>query len=445
MKMCASLLGAVGLPLVVAQFGQPSPLEMHIVHDALAELTSSKLQVIHSKSSEGPCLAPSWTAELMEFFPIGGFGQGRGTYSYDRAQQRWRAKTCLLSTLFHTDGDKICIDRLAHNVSTKSEFGMNWTVGEGELAVCHVFPGPYYDQFALFALAVHKGTGIVAGEACEVWEYRFESQGKNVSGSACIGSDGVPRQLNVTTDAAFKLASSLNYTFSHARIGPLSDEVFTPSEVCEHQYPMPLCPSSAEEALLLYRAHSPLEPRSLEERNLGDALGDMAFFCDISGMDETQLVTLWSVRANSSWAQYSYCFFQHGKNLCNGHIGKHVGRESALGVGQNHAQGQCSVNDEVGSWYSFPADGHCPQGAEIGNGGCTWSARPIRSVHTKCILNDRGLKESCASERGHAPMLKSAAIFRAALETGDPAQGGCPEAEKASEDSLVERPASSIA
>jgi len=252
-----------------------------------------------------------------------------------------------------------------------------------------------------------------------------------------VASDGVPRQLNVTTGMAYKAASTQNYTFSNPRIGPLGDEEFAESDVCAHRYPLPPCAGAEEVSLTMYRVHSRAEPRSLANRNSGDALGDMAFFCDLAGLDATSLVTKWSVRANSSWGQYGYCLFSGGKNVCYGNTGKHVGRQSALGLGKGAVQGQCSVNDDVGNWLAFPGEGECADGASVGTGGCTWSATAVRTVSAGCIIKDRGLAASCAQDRGHAPMTKSSAIFEAALETADPAKGGCPDAELAEDVVLV--------
>jgi len=326
-------------------------------------------------------------------------------------------------------GDRLCIDQLGANVST--EFNANITIGEGPNSVCKVIPSPYYDMFAILHLAEHQGSGSVAGEPCEVWALSLKASGYESNVSACIAADGVPRQYNMTSNVAFKLAGSKFLTFSNISVGPPGDAAFEPSEVCRERWPMPPCPSSAVETLDLYRVRSPKEPNSAVNRNLGDALGDMAFFCDLS-LDETQVVTHWAVEANNSWGQYGYCLYVNGQNLCFGSTGHQVGRESALGLGEGAVQGQCSSNEDVGSWFSLPGQGQCPLGAPVGTGGCTWAARALRTVSTACIMEERGLKAACARERGHAPMRRSAAIFRAALETADPAKGGCPDVGDAS-------------
>mmetsp|Transcript_50039 Transcript_50039/g.126119 ORF Transcript_50039/g.126119 Transcript_50039/m.126119 type:complete len:436 (-) Transcript_50039:265-1572(-) len=398
-------------------------------HSALAALLSElPVASFAAQGNGGPFVAPSWVADIVQEYGDGSLGSGKGTYAYDAAGQRWLIKTCAKNTIFHTAGDKLCMAQLGANLTGRTLLNMNTTVGEGSNSVCKAFPGPYYDMIAIFAAyAQHRGSGRVGGEPCEIWSLGMPSAGFSVS--ACMGSDGVPRQMNVTTGVAYKAAGSQNYTFSNPRIGPLGDEVFANSEACAHRFPMPPCPSGEEVSLTLYRTHSSREPRTLENRNLGGAMGDMAFFCDIGGIDETQLVTKWAVRANSSWGQYGYCLFANGTNVCYGNTDKHVGRESALGLGEGAVQGQCSANHDVGSWYAFPAEGHCPDGASIGTGGCTWIATPIRTVSAGCILKDRGLAEACSRDRGHAPMTNSTSIFEAALDSADPSKGGCPDAE----------------
>lgn len=391
-------------------------------HDFLATLPKKHL------TTRPPIVAPSWAANALQTYGGAGLSDGKGKYSYDRTNERFRISTCARQTLFHSAGDEMCTDQLTKNVSQGPlAYNSNQTVGKGDAAVCKAFPSPYYDPFGWLAVAHFAGTSVVGFETCDLWAFATTYSGMNLSFSACIGSDGVPRQFNQSNGMAYKAASFQGLTLWNVTVGPLRDEEFAPSEVCAETFPMPPCPHTATKSFSVYRVHSDREPESLENRDTGDALGDMAFFCSLASLDETQLVTKWAVQANSSWGQYAYCLYQGGKNMCYGSTGKHVGRESALGL-EGAAQGQCSANSVVGSWFAFPSEGHCPEGVPIGAGGCTWTATVARTVSARCIVRDRGLADSCARERGHAPMVKSAEIFRAALETSDPRLGGCPDA-----------------
>jgi len=373
-------------------------------------------------------MAPSWSASVVQHYGSTAIGANKGTFLYDLPGQRWRLTGCSLQTIFHPD-EYLCMDQLARNLSGPTGLNMNITIGNGSDAVCKAFPNPYYDILflQLMPLATHQGIKTVDGVPCDIWTVSLKVPTYEMNLSTCIASDGVPREHNLTSGMAYKAASAQYYRFSNVSVGSRGEDAFAPGEVCETMFPRPPCPKDTVESLDVYRVRSAKEPNELANRNLGDALGDMAFFCGVGGMDETQVVTHWSAQANSSWGQYGYCMYIAGRNVCFGNTGNHVGRESAEGLGEGAVQGQCSPNEDVGSWFSFPADGLCPEGARVGDGGCTWTAKPIRTVSASCILNERGLKDSCASERGHAPMTKSAAIFKAALETSDPTQGGCPD------------------
>jgi len=385
--------------------------------DSWLRLTAAATVVDTSLTSQrGPYIAPAWTAEVLGDYGKA-FGQGQGTLYRDAAGQRWRMKSCSHQKLFRPDG-RACFDQLSVNLTGPgSSYGMNTTIGEESDAVCKAIPSPYSDLFAPLALTEHVGTGHVGGRPCELW--LLSAPAGNLS--ACV-AHGLPLQWSSNAMGRTQTLTFLNFT-----LGRPSSEVFEPSVACTQKWPMPPCHNASVQELLLYRVRSAKEPNTLADRNVGDALGDMAFFCDLAGFDTSNVVTSWSVHANSSWGQYGYCLFVGGKNKCYGSTAKQVGRESALGLGKGEVQGQCSANEDVGSWYSIPSDGRCAPGTAVGTDGCTWTAKLLRTVSSACIFNERGLKATCELERGHAPMLRSAAIFRAAMESADASKGGCPD------------------
>lgn len=419
----ATSLGAVAL--AAAQAEKDPLAELYASHAAWAEAAVHiRDHLLAAPRAQGPFIADAWSANVVSRSPASStVGDGHGVYFYDGPKQRVRTKTVMQLHLFHESGDSMAMDQLIKNVTGLSS---NVSIGVGANATCKATPAPYSDQYSLLRMAgVHVGSGSVGGEACELWEANYSSPAATVSMRACIAADGVPREYNVSTGLAYKAASRQSAVFSNVTVGSPDDAEFEPSEACFERYPAPPCESKGTASLELYRVHSAAEPSSLANRNTGDALGDMAFFCDL-GMDESGLVTKWSVEANASWGQYAFCLFAGGKNLCFGHTGKHVGREGPMGLG-GPVQGQCSENLELGSWFSFPAEGECQEGSLLGTDGCTWTAKSERTVTAKCILEDRGLKDVCAQERGHAPMTLAAEIFKAALASADPAQGGCPD------------------
>eukprot|EP00929_Paragymnodinium_shiwhaense_P059797 TRINITY_DN29923_c0_g1_i1.p1 TRINITY_DN29923_c0_g1~~TRINITY_DN29923_c0_g1_i1.p1 ORF type:complete len:457 (+),score=66.32 TRINITY_DN29923_c0_g1_i1:92-1372(+) len=373
----------------------------------------------------GPALAQSWSADVIQKNHL---GDAHGNIFYDVARRRWRMRFCMSQTIFYPDGEA-CFDQLMKDIPGNK---FNLSVGTGDDQICKEIPGAYYDVLQAPALANARLTGekkVVDGVPCDVWFGSLNVPGKSFNVSSCVAADGVPREHNISSGLAYKAAASQVWVLSNVSLGEPAEGSFAPFQVCSNDYPKPPCASSEIAEIDVYRTRSKAEPNVLSNRNVGDALGDMGFFCGAGGMDETQVVTRWEVQANASWGQYAYCLYAGGKNKCLGNTGKQVGRESSEGLGRGAVQGQCTPNEDVGSWFSFPAEGECAPGAPVGHNGCTWSAVPVRTVSSACILNDRGLKKVCEEEYGHAPLLRSAAIFRAALASADPAEGGCPDVE----------------
>merc|ERR1711879_623064 len=216
--------------------------------------------------------------------------------------------------------------------------------------------------------------------------------------SVCIGKAGVPLEMNRTYTSFGGVVSVQRQLWKNITVGALPDETFAASKACATNYPTKACdePHGKKTVVLdLYRIHSPAEPFSLENRNVGDALGDMAFTCETGargfGGGGDNLVSRWSVEVSMAFGQYGYCLYNRSNhdNYCYGGTGHQVGRESAMGLGRGALQGQCSPNHDVGSWLSFPGPGQCHDGMPVGTNGCTWRAQWVRSVNTSCIVHDR--------------------------------------------------------
>jgi len=379
-----------------------------------------------------PIAAPAWSAE----FTMGRRGPvkgGKGTYFYDRAGQRTRVIFDLVFDYSMPGDDPVRYDVLATNESGLND---NATVGIGRDAVCRPYHrSVYVDPLDGLATGSSRGWRVVDGERCEVWS--FNSSAEAIQTSVCLAADGVPRQLNSTFDPIFGIVQhafggTTDLTFAGVRVGLPPDGTFDSSRTCIEDYPARSCPSDRVAPLDLYRIHSLGEPVDIRDRNAADALGDIAFMCEEGAAAKfgRSLVTHWRLWANTSWDQYSYCFYLNGQNVCLGSRSR-IGRESSWGLGAGHRQGQCSENQDVGSWYSIPGRGECSPGESGGSNGCTWSAATaLRTVKASCILQDRGLLVACAAERkqGARPWARSAAIFEAALASEDVARGGCPDA-----------------
>lgn len=305
----------------------------------------------------------------------------------------------------------------------------NVTYGETGDAVCapNSWPvinmsNPFVDAFRTPGLHWTVARTVdIEGRKCRVWQ-TAKMPGLFIG----VADDGSPRLL----------VQGWYYSclISKVTVGAIPDKYFEPTQACQN-YPTAPCPGSGVVTLTLYRLHSGAEPLVLDDRDLGDALGAPSIICDWPTSGQSY-VTSFEVTANSSWGQYGRCHF-NGTNFCDAQTGKHVGRQSPQGLPGVPQQGQCSDNADRGSWYSFPASGRCRPGEAVGSGGCTWSARPLRTVRASCIEGWR-FRAACQKEIGHTlNAAKSSAIIVRALASGNPLKGGCPAAKPGDADAAA--------
>lgn len=426
----AKQLSVAALLLALAD-GQVQPtafLDLLVANSVnLEDALASNPQLI--RSSLGPVLAPQWSANVsVSSIGSAAMSTQLTEYHYDSLQSKYRMKSSTINGLFHPN-QTMTFDQLHANTSG---LNMNITVGDGDDAICKPLTGPYSDPFALLKYSKKMGSTVVSGTSCDIWLSNISYAGNQYTTSACIGQNGVPLEQNQSTISDGRSLIDIRMVWHDVKVGPPAPDVFAPSKACAFHYPTEHCSDFGTVTLDVYRIHSLAEPFSLENRNIGDALGDMAFTCVTDGTGlgggEGSVVSRWTVEVSRSFGQYGYCLYNRAthKNYCMGGTGVQVGRESALGLGSGHLQGQCSPNGDVGSWYSLPAAGHCPEGATIGAGGCSWgNEKRIRTVNASCIMQDRALKDVCKQEYGHAPFTKSTAIFIAALASSDASKGGC--------------------
>lgn len=379
-----------------------------------------------------PTLAPSWKAHVRVFGGGYIYNDTLGHFLSDSAHQRFRLSVRTHTNIFNPDENQV-IDYLIKKVPGAY---MNFTYGIGPAATCHPFQivGRDYssgggDPFWWLPFSQYNGTQTVDGEECTSWVF----VSKGVVASACIGSDNAPRYLLHSP-----LASTLAYAsssafggfllFSNVSVTELYDRDFVESVACRHDYPPRLCAENKLKSFDVYRLQARDEPLDLLNKNAGDLLGDLFFACVTMRQKEDRRVVRYSVLANVSFGQFNQCQWDPVKkvNYCSGDPGKQVGRGSPENLGGNPRGGQCSMNEETGSWYSFPASGECRAGEMIGTNGCTWRAQLQHVVELSCVMSARGLAASCKKEKGKPPFNNSAEIFRAALASNDPEKGGCP-------------------
>jgi len=386
--------------------------------------------------SGGPrkVLAPQWTAKLVYNAHMVGMNMtdGRGHLYYDQLGERYRLNVVTDMTVFEPNGT-MYRDQLFQNISGTTG---NFTVG-GEDGVCLPYGQQYVDLFGWMSVAKKIGERIIAGERCEVWSAMLVEpmfiQKVKANNTACIAADGVPRDF-LKAFTSEKFSGYAHYEMSEVVVGDPGAEAFRPSRACAANYPAAPCGGADRVSeLSVYRVWAPPEPLELDNRNTGDAMGDLSFLCT-QGSGEayrSKLITYWKVDAREDWGQYAMCNFNGRTNVCLGETSMlmHVGRRASQLQSEAPAAGQCSSNVKQGSQYSFPRQAKCLGGAtpSLAN-DCAWAdPRPVRTIRASCLLEDRGLLKACQGELGHAPFAESLRIWEAAFASRDPTTGGCPE------------------
>lgn len=385
----------------------------------------SKALALMSLSNElvtGPTVAPSWSADLIYDGTMVGtnFSRSPGYIYYDRPGERYRMKYLARTDFFKPNAtqewDQLC----------DSRSGVSVTVGSGSNGACLHFGQRYQDLFVWLPYSKHVGRKVLEGRPCDVWKLDVQMGPSVIELSACVDAQGLPHEYNMATSGKF--SGNTTYSFSHHNVSVPGDARFGQTFACEH-YPPPPCESQGTTTLDVYRIFGPPEPLELDSRNTGDVLGDTSFVCTqgSSSFYQSKLITRWSVRVDTAFGQYALCNYNGTANRCDGEINR-VGRRSSQMSGGGPVMGQCSSNGDVGSQYSFPVQAKCSYGQELGR-DCAWgSAKPLRTIHARCLMHERGLLAACAREFGHAPFLESARIWEAAFASDDPANGGCPDA-----------------
>lgn len=254
--------------------------------------------------NQGATIAKSWSANISA--TTGTPGAQIGTYHYEMTQehQRFRQTIRYANHIFRPNGVMIA-DTLSMNQT--SDFNQNVTLGEGSDSVCKAMPSPFYDPFGWLRVATQNGTSVVDGKNCTVWAFDYKQPGatSTMHFSAAIAGDAIPREMNVSGYFRTKIGNS-QMKFSNVQEHAQEDAIFTPSAACARNYPTPACRNQGTVDLDVYRLHGPTEPLKLENRNVGDALGDLGFFC-LMAANDSSLVSRWTLSANTSWGQYAYC------------------------------------------------------------------------------------------------------------------------------------------
>lgn len=272
--------------------------------------------------------------------------------------------------------------------------------------------GPEYTPYLVTLLTLwnqlqdagtFESTSTVFDVECDIWSVRNASVGNF---STCIDHENIPRSIVVEPagDAVgwSNIAEySHNITFHDMAIGddadigsiePLSCWMDNANVSNPEDW---MCHDDPTRHLEVLRAFSPPEPMGiLEDRDtfdwpgLGVTLQEFApsqQYLQLFEFDVDGRFGFWRdcnynrvLQANKCWDPYA------------GHeevLGKLVTRVSAEILQGESFMGMCEPNSVVGSWYTFPHEGKCAEGASVGDDGCTWKLVRSKVIDMSCMKN----------------------------------------------------------
>jgi len=291
--------------------------------------------------------------------------------------------------------------------------------------------GEFGDLFNWVNAAKYKGSMKLApmfdNRTVDVWELIVS----DFNLSLCT-QQNTPVLLNITSfhDSSHALVI---YFSSQFQPGTPSPSLFVPPSNCFG--PQPLCPGGQILELDAYIFH-PAHMFDLNNENVADLFGDVVFICydaleNHTDIDQFEWVTRWKIQMWSAWGQYAECNRPkpNQTGVCIGAEKFSVGREAPFGI--KEMCGQCTVNDDTGTWFSLPTGGECnsttqPLGPDPSRGQCTWRIlERTKTIDGKCLLLTNHLLDTCVKEAFY-PFTQSRQVLVNAFASSDLSKGGCP-------------------
>merc|ERR1712216_14247 len=100
-------------------------------------------------------------------------------------------------------------------------------------------------------------------------------------------------------------------------------------------------------------------------------------------------------------------------------LDKLVSRSSAEQLQGESFMGMCDTNSLVGSWFTFPHEGKCAEGASVGDDGCTWKLGSVKVVLMECMkaFNSSGWERAWQTDYSKAPFPNVMAHVQAAVQS----------------------------
>lgn len=312
--------------------------------------------------------------------------------------------------------------------------------GGSEEGVCRQFvANGFHDMFAWAGnplLSAYGGQEEIRGRPCTRWRLRFSRPNQGIS--LCADGD-IPVQLEFQFQRRGKTAW-MALEFGPITAGDSVDRaVFEKPPQCETL--APACKAAERtvdlEAYVFHPGMS-VGDYDLAGQDVADLLGDAAFIC----IDRTQSntsswvdhnytrISRYVVQVSPAYGQYALCNGYADTSppgpVCFGGDEHLVGREAPSGTGDGSLR--CAAESPVGWWYSLPKKGQCPHGKSP-DGECSWSVtKRLKTVEQACLLEQHRYVSRCEADIAEGKGFhRSAAALKAAFDSEDLEQGGCPD------------------
>lgn len=212
----------------------------------------------------------------------------------------------------------------------------------------------------------------------------------------CLGSNGVPQKLDISLSPGYAGGTNAQFyaisaTFSNISLGPLPAETFAWPGPCLESPPPASCPfdssSPTEVVTAVHFTHKAGMSCGLNNLMTNDLRGALTF--GLEGPYE--YLQVYNVTVHKGFAPIQDCNYKpdRGQMVCLGGNrtpanAKSVGRSSEAYM-EGQYEGQCSENALIGSWFSFPSEGECASGWDVGFSGCKWKTEAFKVVTSKCV------------------------------------------------------------
>lgn len=159
----------------------------------------------------------------------------------------------------------------------------------------------------------------------------------------------------------------------------------------------------------------------LENRDTSDAAGQGVTLGSpwSPSFIQSKYYVQFHIEVDSAFGPWRDCNFKDGRNQCTAPQSPSLARaatrmSSEQLEGSPGSMGQCDDNKYVGSWYTFPEEGKCKPGEQVGAGGCTWRVvgRP-KAVRMACVIAYNSTDARATSVDQKPWESKSSGFYRA--------------------------------